>query len=242
MSVCFLPSKYNLQLVVLTEANSCFWHWFQSLISFLLISQFNVHASAVWTVKALISLVATSGIQASSTDWRTQTRSLIPLWDLRSPHCPSHIPSQLQQPLQAGRPPSSHQLQPIPCSAGSCLCDPEGLTESWRSEVALHTATNGTSQKSMYQKPCGDTPTWPLDSEGEAGIRPLLNNGLFSHSNLVGCLFYCNYFEFSFMFLTSFLIRITKLYILSLVAVVQALTAVVGSALMPWTKLNLWPL
>lgn len=25
-----------------------------------------------------------------------------PLWDLRSPHCPSHFPSQLQQPLQAG--------------------------------------------------------------------------------------------------------------------------------------------
>lgn len=57
------------------EANFFFWHiryinlqYARFLISFLLISQFNVCASAVWKVKALINLVATPGIQASSTD------------------------------------------------------------------------------------------------------------------------------------------------------------------------------
>lgn len=161
-----------------------------------------------------------------------------------SPPSPPHFLPTSTTP--AGRPPSSHQLQPIPCSAGSCLRDPEGLAESWRSEVALHTATNGTSQKSVYQKPCGDTPTWPWDSEEKTGIPPLLfNNALFNHSHPESCLFSCDFFFFfksGFLFLASFHIWMIKLYVLSLVAVVQALSAVVGCALMPWTKFNLWPL
>lgn len=149
------------------------------LIYDLLISQFKELVSAVWKLKALINLAATTGIWASSTDWRTQTRALILLRPQVSPlSLPHSLPSST---TPAGWRPSSHQLQPIPCSAGSCLCDPEGLTESGRSEVALPTATHGTSQKSAYQKPCGDPPTWPLESVGENRRHPppvLLNNGL----------------------------------------------------------------
>lgn len=39
----------------------------------------------------------------------------------------------------------------------------------------------------------------------------LFNNGWFNHSNLVGCLFFCNYSEFGLMFLTSLHMRKTKL-------------------------------
>lgn len=128
----------------------------------MLISQLYVCASAVCTVQALIRPVATPGIQGLKDTEQSPHPSLRPqLFPLSPPTFPLPAPT-----TPAGQPPSSHQLQPIPCSAGSCLCDPEGETESRRSEVALHTATNGTSQKSVDQKPCGDTPTWPLDSVG----------------------------------------------------------------------------
>lgn len=176
------------------------------VIYVLLISQFKEFVSAVWKIEALISRAATPGIQASGTDWRTQTRALIPLWDFRSPHCPSHIPSPVQQLLQASLPPRINYSQ-SPAAPALASVTPEGVTESGRSEVALPTATHGTSQKSVYQKPCGDPPIWPLESWGRSRDPPLspvlLNNGLF-HSNLVGCLCDFNHFVFGFIFLASF--------------------------------------
>lgn len=95
------------------------------LIYVLLISQFKAFASAVWKIEALISRAATPGIQASGTDWRTQTRALIPLWDLRSPYCPSHIPSPVQQPLQAGLPPRINYSQ-SPAAPALASVTPKG--------------------------------------------------------------------------------------------------------------------
>lgn len=153
--------------------------------------------SAVWTVKALISLVATPGIQASSTDWRTQTRVLIPHWDLRSPHCPSHVSSQLQQPLQAGLPPRINYSRSPAASALASVTGGDWVMEvrggsphcyQWHlSEVCVPEALWGYTHMTLGQ--------W-----GETGIPPplLLNNGLFNHSNLVGCLIYCNYLECGF--------------------------------------------
>lgn len=172
MSLCkclfVLPSNYNLELVVVTEANLFFCHLHKLSTcmisdSRMLISQLYVCASAVWTVKSLISLVATPGIQGLKDTEQSPHPSLRPRL---SPLSPPTFPSQLQQPLQAGLPPRINYSQ-SPAAPALASVTQGGVTESRRSEVTLHAATNGTSQKSVDQKPCGDTPTWPLDSVGE---------------------------------------------------------------------------
>lgn len=145
----------------------------------------------------------------------------------QSPHPslrPQLSPLSLPRSLPAGRPPSSHQLQPIPCSVGSCLCDPGGGLsrggQRWLSTLLPMAPLRSLCTRS----PAGAHRHDPWTVRGKQRTPPLLfNNGCFNHSNIVGCLSYCNYLEFGYMFLTSFHIRMTKRYVLSLVAVVQAL-------------------
>lgn len=123
------------------------------------------------------------GIQASAIDPWTQTRALISsptpasLWDLRFPCCPSLTPSQVPA-TPAGRPPSSHQLQPIPCSAGPSLCDPGGY---WVREVrggSPHCYPRHLSEVSAPEALQGDT-HMTLGKPGESEIPPVLvSNGL----------------------------------------------------------------
>lgn len=119
------------------------------------------------------------GIQASAIDPWTQTRALISsptpasLWDLRFPCCPSLTPSQVPA-TPAGRPPSSHQLQPIPCSAGPSLCDPGGY---WVREVrggSPYCYPRHLSEVSAPEalRPCRATPTWPSASQGSEKSPP----------------------------------------------------------------------
>lgn len=128
------------------------------------------------------------GIQANAIDPWTQTRALISsptpasLWDLRFPCCPSLTPSQVPA-TPAGRPPSSHQLQPIPCSAGPSLCDPGGY---WVREVrggSPYCYPRHLLEVSAPEalRPCRATPTWPSASEGSEKSPPppvLVSNGL----------------------------------------------------------------
>lgn len=198
------PSNYNLELVVLTEANLLFCHFHKLSMCMIsdsrkLISQLNVCTSAVWTVKALISLVATPGIQGLKDTEQSPHPSLRPRL---SPLSPPTFPSQLQQPLQAGLPPRINYSQSPAAPALASVTQRGWLShggQRWLSTL-LPTAP----LRSLWTRsPAGTHPHDPWTVLG--------NNGWFNHSNLVSCLFFCNYSEFGFMFLTSFHMRMTKL-------------------------------
>ncbi len=138
------------------------------------------NCSVVWTVEALIYHHLGQATSRGTQHHRSMDTD-------QSPHQLSHsclslgpqvsppsLPPCLLPAAPTGLPPSPHQLQPIPCSAGPSLCDPRGYRVREVRGGSPHCYPRHLSEVSVPEtlRPCMATPTRPSTSLGRQGSPP----------------------------------------------------------------------